>query len=106
MCLSPTHFVVDVLRVDAGVPVRAAGPGEDGCRHGLHRGPHLGVGGGLAQAGLRGHSVVSQGSGNTLDLLSIVLYCTTNWPPRASKLLLFGKYLSSIQTGYDRGHPN
>ena len=75
MCLNPTHFVVDVLRVDAGVPVRAAGPGEDGCRHGLHRCPHLGVGGGLAQAGLRGHSVVSQGSGNTLDLLSIVLYC-------------------------------
>ena len=70
--MNPTHFVVDVLGVDAGVPVRAAGPGEDGCRHGLHRGPHLRVGGGLAQAGLRGHGVVSQASGNTLDLLSIV----------------------------------
>ena len=69
----PTHFVVDVLGVDAGVPVRAAGPGEDGCRHGLHRGPHLRVGRGLAQAALRGNSVVSQGSGNTLFKIYYVL---------------------------------
>ena len=73
MLCCPTHFVVDVLGVDAGVPVRAAGAGEDGCRHGLHRGPHLRVGRGLAQTGLRGNSVVSQGSGNTLDLL--LIYC-------------------------------